>query len=70
MNKRKYYLSTMMQDTTGDILAVISLGSPQKGDKEVVVCDVERCKTKAEAEAWFRQQMMLKPWEDELDETC
>lgn len=44
-------------------LAVISQGSPQKGDAETIVLDCEVVPNMKAAKAWYRRQMLLKPWE-------
>jgi len=60
---RSYYL-TLGPDPKGrGILAIISLGSPQRGDTEVTVCDNKICKTEKAAQKWYRRQMRARPWE-------
>jgi hypothetical protein len=44
-------------------IAVISQGSPQVGDGNVVVLTVEVVKNRKEAKAWYRQQLIERPWE-------
>lgn len=60
---RKIYLTTDEDEEKGGYVAVISLGSPQMGDKEVVVLSVSRQETEEDAREWYREQMELKPWE-------
>lgn len=44
-------------------LAVISDGSPQRGDENVEVLDVELCSSVAGAKEWFERAKIMKPWE-------
>lgn len=60
---RSYYLTTGDDPKGRGIIAIISLGSPQRGDKEVTVCDVEVCKNVKQAKKWYRRQMQTKPWQ-------
>lgn len=60
---RSYYLTCDDDPKGRGILAIISLGSPQFGDKEVAVCDIEICKSMKAAKKWYRHQMKTKPWE-------
>jgi hypothetical protein len=64
MSEKKYYLTTRWSKGHKAYLATISLGSPQKGDTDVVVCDVELFNTPEEAYAWFERMMISKPWEN------
>ena len=61
MAENFYYLTTAMKD--GVMIAVISLGSPQKGDKDITVCSVTSVKDVYEARQWFARMMLEKPWE-------
>jgi hypothetical protein len=60
---RSYYLTCGDNPKGRGILAIISLGSPQRGDAEVTVCDLEICKNMKAAKKWYRRQMKTKPWE-------
>jgi hypothetical protein len=44
-------------------VAVISMGSPQLGDENVVILDVEIVKNMKEAKAWYKRMIVEKPWE-------
>lgn len=61
MAENFYYLTTKMID--GRLIAVISLGSPQKGDKDIVVCSVNTVSTQEEAVDWYRRMLVERPWE-------
>lgn len=43
-------------------VAVISLGSPQRGDEECVILDVEVVKNMKEAKAWYKRMRIEQPW--------
>lgn len=66
MASDKYYLTTDPVEEGhprhGELLAVISLGHPQLGDEEIMVCTVKIVKDRAAADAWYAQQMVEKPW--------
>lgn len=64
MSEHKYYLSTGPHPRNPHkLIAVISLGQPQYGDKKVLVCTVTTTTTQAEAEKWFKEQLAIRPWE-------
>jgi hypothetical protein len=64
----QYYLTWSVHPRErGLFIAVISLGSPQLGDKNVKVLDVETVRSPAEARSWMKRQMKTKPWENGLD---
>lgn len=50
-------------DAKGGYIAVISDGSPQRGDIHVTVLSVERCRNPKAAKRWYRDQMQTRPWE-------
>lgn len=60
---RSYYLTCGDDPKGRGILAIISLGSPQRGDTEVTLCDLEICPSMKAAKKWYRRQMKTKPWE-------
>lgn len=60
---RRYYLTCGSDPHGRGILAIISLGSPQRGDDEITVCDMEVCKSMKAAKKWYRRQMKTRPWE-------
>lgn len=60
---RPYYLTCGDDPKGRGILAIISRGSPQRGDKEVTVCDIEVCKNMKAAKKWYRRQMKTRSWE-------
>lgn len=62
MAEHQYYLTTG-PDGQGRLLAVCSRGSPQKGDRDVIVLDVEIVRDEAEARAWFERVLIERPWE-------
>lgn len=45
------------------LLAIMSRGSPQRGDKNVTVLTLEVVKNMKEAKAWFRRMKIEQPWE-------
>jgi hypothetical protein len=64
MSEDRYYLTTEWDSERKAYIAVISLGSPQEGDKNIVVCDVDTFTSLKVAQAWFKRQMKRRPWED------
>jgi hypothetical protein len=44
-------------------IAVISQGSPQRGDENILVLDVTIVQSHEEASAWFDRQCHERPWE-------
>lgn len=46
-------------------LALITLGSKQLGDKQVIVCSVNVVKNEEEAARWYEEQMETREWEKE-----
>jgi len=60
--KDKLYLTTGKNPKGDGLLAVISYGQPQRGDKEVTALTLEIVDNQAEAEIWFRQMKIEKPW--------
>jgi hypothetical protein len=63
MAEDRHYLTVGPDPKGRGLMAIISLGSPQHGDKNVTVCDVELVKNMQEAKKWFRKAMIEKPWE-------
>lgn len=63
MSEAAYYLTTSPNPKGPGLLCVISIGHPQRGDAEVVVCDVEICPNKKEAKRWYRKMLVERPWE-------
>lgn len=51
------YLTVKKDKKEGGYIAVISKGSPQRGDKDIVVLTVGRCKTIKDCNSWYDQQM-------------
>lgn len=45
------------------LLAVISDGSPQYGDNDITVLNVEIVQSQKEAEEWFERMKSERPWE-------
>lgn len=62
---RRYYLTTAPNPNGPGVMAVISLGSPQYGDTNVVVCSVTVRKSIRAANNWFKKQMKTRPWDKE-----
>lgn len=59
----KLYL-TVDDDPDGDgMIAILTQGHPNRGDEEVIVCNVKRVQTRDEADAWFKRQCVERPWE-------
>ncbi len=44
-------------------IAVISYGSPQRGDSNVRILDVELVQSRKEAKAWYKRMQVERPWE-------
>jgi len=65
--RRAHYL-TCGQNPNGDgVLAIISLGSPQRGDADVIVLKTGIFPSAEAAGVWFREQMETRPWERVVD---
>jgi hypothetical protein len=62
-DNRPYYLTCGPNPKGRGILAIISKGSPQRGDQDVVICDLEICKNMKAAKKWYARQMKTRPWE-------
>lgn len=60
--EHQHYLTTG-RDSQGRLIAICSLGSPQRGDRNVTVLDVEIVRDQAEARAWFERVLVERPWE-------
>lgn len=63
MAEDRHYMSVGPDSKGRGLLAVISRGSPQKGDTDVLVCDVKVVVDMEEARAWYHQMMIERPWE-------
>lgn len=64
----KYYLTTNPHPRiAGKLLAIITQGHPQAGDKEVKVCSVNAVGSLEEASNWYDSEMRYKPWEKAND---
>jgi hypothetical protein len=64
MAKDTLYLTVgNIPDPDGRKIAVITLGSPQMGDDEVVVLTLTEVKSQGEAEQWFKKMKEERPWE-------
>ena len=63
MSETKFYLTTCPAPKGEGLLAVISLGSPQRGDESVTVCTVEIVPNIKSAKRWYRRMMIERPWE-------
>lgn len=57
-----YYLTIDWSAKHGAYISVISDGTPQKGHSPVLVLDVEVCKTRKAAKAWFHKACEEQPW--------
>jgi len=56
-----YYISLGRNDE-GYLLAIITKGHPNAGDKNVEVCDVQVVNNRNEAAEWFAESLTEKPW--------
>lgn len=63
MAEDRHYLTVGPDPKGRGLLAIISEGSPQRGDKNVTVCTLELVKNMKQAKKWFRQMMAERPWE-------
>jgi hypothetical protein len=57
------YLTIKDDKEKGGMIAVISMGHPQLGDKNVNVLDVNRVPDKKAAEEWYERMKLERPWE-------
>ena len=62
MASDRMYLTVDRDRENGGLIAVISLGSPQVGDKEITILTVERVKNMKGAKAWYRRMKVEQPW--------
>lgn len=60
--KYKYYMTRQWSDERLKWICVISLGSPQRGDRVTYLCSVNLCDTPVEAEKWYLDEMAKKQW--------
>jgi hypothetical protein len=44
-------------------VAIISEGSPQKGDKDIKVLSIKIVSEQDEAKTWFKRMIIERPWE-------
>ena len=66
MAQNRFYLTVARkkrQPQNDGYIALISQGSPQRGDSETIVLSVDIVKNRKEAEVWFEQQLLTRPWE-------
>lgn len=63
MAENKFYLTTGPDPKGRGLMAIVTLGQPQRGDKNVQVLDVELVKDQQEAEEWFARVLKERPWE-------
>lgn len=67
MAENKFYV-TVGRDPRGDAyIAAITLGHERKGDENIVVLDVCRCKTEKEGQEWGQRQLADPEWYKRLD---
>jgi len=62
--EQQFYLTTDQNPNGKGLLAVITLGHPQRGDENVVVCSVEVVKNHKAAKQWYRRMLVERPWEE------
>ncbi|HEY4355975.1 MAG TPA: hypothetical protein VGN16_09525 [Acidobacteriaceae bacterium] len=63
-----YYMCVGPDPAGGDLLmAIISDGNPKEGHSPIEILDVDRFRTKEEADKWFETQCILEPWADTED---
>lgn len=65
MTEARIYLTIdrkKRQPENDGYVAIISQGSPQLGDQETIVLDVEIVKNMKEAKAWFKRMKVEQPW--------
>jgi hypothetical protein len=67
MENQLYLTTDKMPDGRPGLLAVISKGSPQLGDLNVEVLDLEIVASQEEADSWFKQMIVERPWEREIE---
>lgn len=63
MSESRIYLTYNPNPKGKGLLAVISQGQPQLGDKNVVVLDVEIVPNRKAAKAWYNKMLVQRPWE-------
>lgn len=62
MAEDQYYVTVSRHPRGDAYIAIITLGSPQLGDKHVVVCDMQGCETEAKGQAWGKAQVADPEW--------
>lgn len=63
MSENKIYLTYGPNPKGKGLIAVISQGHPQLGDKEIIVLDIEIVPNRKAAKAWYRKMLVECPWE-------
>ena len=63
MSENKFYLTVGDNPKGKGLLAVVSLGSPQRGDEKVMVCTFEVVPNMKAAKKWYRRMLVERPWE-------
>ena len=63
MAENRIYLSVLPSTPKGrELLAVMTQGSPQFGDKEVVVLTIEVVPDMNAANKWYDRMLIERPW--------
>jgi hypothetical protein len=66
MSESRMYLTVARekrQPQNDGYVATITMGSPQMGDAETIVLDVEIVKNMKAAKQWYRRMLVERPWE-------
>lgn len=63
MAEDRIYLTVDNNPNGRGLLAVMTQGHPQFGDKECVVLTLEVVKNMKEAKRWFKRMKIEQPWE-------
>lgn len=60
------YFASIAPDPKGDgWMCVISDGHPKRGHSPVALLDLDRFRTREDAQAWFERRCVELPWEDQ-----
>lgn len=63
MAEDRMYLTVDQDRENGGMIAVITLGQPQVGDKNVTILSVERVRNMKQAKSWYRRMKVERPWQ-------
>ena len=63
MAQHKIYMTVGKNPRGEGLVAVLTQGSPQRGDEHITVLTVTVVSSNAEAHVWYEKMLREKPWE-------